>query len=158
MIKYFDIFAGIGGFRSGLEKAGPWGNRKDLPNPSSSKRAGSAGRTNLPLPRHAGYPAQKQYRFMRRGSRDWQDLRLPDRLHFTEKVCPAWTCRFSAGGDFYLQRCLTGLYHRRIHSVFIPDFSGESCYFQTHPSHRAKRKRAFCLRRPTISKVGSGQR
>ena len=27
----------------------------------------------------------------------------------------------------------------------IPDFSGESCYLQTHPSHRAKRKRAFCL-------------
>ncbi len=62
-----------------------------------------------------------------------------------KKVCPAWTCRFSAGGDFYLQRCLTGLYHRRIHSVFIPDFSGEPCYLQTHPGNRKKRKRAFCL-------------
>lgn len=97
------------------------------------------------LSRHAGYPAQKQYRSVRRRRWDRQNLCLPDRLHFTEKVCPAWTCRFSAGGDFYLQRCLTGLYHRRIHSVFIPDFSGEPCYLQTHPGNRKKRKRAFCL-------------
>ena len=70
------------------ERAGPWGDRTDLPNPSPSKRAGSSGRTDYPLPRHAGYPAQKQYRSMRRGRRDRQDLRLPDRLHFTEEVCP----------------------------------------------------------------------
>ena len=110
------------------ERAGPWGDRTDLPNPSPSKRAGSSGRTDYPLPRHAGYPAQKQYRSMRRGRRDRQDLRLPDRLHFTEEVCPTWACRFPAGGGLHLQRCSAGRYHRGIHPVFIPDFSGEPHY------------------------------
>ena len=43
-----------------------------------------------------------------------------DRLHFTEKVCPGWTCRFSAGGDFYLQRCLTGLPSSKNRFRFYP--------------------------------------
>ena len=66
-----------------------------------------------------------RYRFMRRGSRDRQDLRLPDRLHFTEKICTPWACRFPAGGGLHLQRCPAGRHHWGIHPVFIPDFSGE---------------------------------
>ena len=86
---------------------------------------------------------------MRRGRRDRQDLRLPDRLHFTEEVCPTWACRFPAGGGLHLQRCSAGRYHRGIHPVFIPDFSGEPHYSKTHPGDGAKRERTLCLRCPS---------
>ena len=54
----------------------------------SLKTAGSSGRTDYPLPRHAGYPAQKQYRSMRRGRRDRQDLRYLTACILLKKFAP----------------------------------------------------------------------
>ena len=119
---------------------------------------------------------QNRYRFMRRGCRDWKNLCLPDRLYFTEKVCPAWACRFPAGGGFHLQRCPAwacrfpagggfhlqrcpaGRYHRGIHSIFVPDFSGEPHHSKAHPGDGAKGQGTLCLRRPPFPAFGSGER
>ncbi|MFR6535654.1 MAG: hypothetical protein ACLUPM_08005, partial [Oscillibacter sp.] len=97
--------------------AGTW-EMNGFSESSCLKTGWQCGKNRLPLPRRTG-SAPKQYRFMRRGCRDWKNLCLPDRLYFTEKFAPHGL-RFPAGGGpppalpgpagsrqwwFHLQRC-----------------------------------------------------
>ena len=86
-----------------------------------------------------GHPVSKQYRPLRCRRRDRQNLCLSDRLHFAEKIRAPCACRFPVRGGLHLQRRLAGRYHWRIHSIFIPDFSGEPHHLQAHPGNGAKR-------------------
>ena len=98
---------------------------------------------------------KKQYRFMRRGSRDWQDLRLPDRLHFTEEVCPARPAGSQpvvvSTSSVALQDAIIGEYIPFLSRIFL-----ENRIIQK-PIRAMVRKRqgTLCLRCPSFSSVGS---
>ena len=76
---------------------------------------------------------------MRRRSRDRQDLRLPDRLHFTEKVCPHGPAGSQpvvvSTSSVALQDAIIGEY-----IPFCPGFFWRTVLFKAHPGDGAKRQ------------------
>ena len=52
----------------------------------------------------------------------------------------------------------SGRHHRGIHSIFVPDFSGEPHHSKAHPGDGAKRQGTLCLRCLSFSAAGSRKR